>query len=115
MAEAPERTGPELLPPAAEKDPVLGTGYSEAGAPSLLRAWCYLVWLSWQRQARARQMVWIALGLLVFAVALVAVNTAAGQWGMGHWRWPYRRGHTYAEWVNEVQVVLAAVHRSPEA
>jgi hypothetical protein len=51
-----------------------------AYGPSPWRAWCYLVLLSWQRQARARQMVWIALGLLAFAVALVAVLTAADFW-----------------------------------
>jgi ABC-type transport system involved in multi-copper enzyme maturation permease subunit len=69
-------------------------GYADRGAaapdlasPSAARAWCYLVWLCWQRQARARQMVWIALGLLGFTATLVALNTAAGRWTMGHWRW----------------------------
>ncbi|MCI0461879.1 MAG: ABC transporter permease [Gemmataceae bacterium] len=60
------------------------------GAPvtgSAWRAWCYLIWLCLQRQARARQMVWIALALLVFSAALVALNTAAGRWGMHQWRW----------------------------
>jgi ABC-type transport system involved in multi-copper enzyme maturation permease subunit len=51
-------------------------------APSAWRAWFYLVWLSWQRQARARQMVWIALGLLGFMAAFVAFNTAAGYWDL---------------------------------
>ena len=50
-------------------------------SPRLWRAWCYLVLLSWQRQARARQMVWIALGLLAFSAALIAINTAADRWG----------------------------------
>jgi ABC-2 type transport system permease protein len=54
----------------------------EISAPqtSLLRAWCYLVLLSWRRQARARQMVWIALGLLAFTTAMTAVATAADLW-----------------------------------
>ena len=47
---------------------------------SLLRAWCYLVTLSWRRQARARQMVWIALGLLAFTTAMTAVANAADLW-----------------------------------
>src|SRR5437879_491772 len=57
---------------------------------SPVRAWGYLIWLSLQRQARARQMVWIALGLLVFATVLVAINTAGGRWGMDYWRMPRR-------------------------
>lgn len=55
-------------------------------ASSSLHAWLYLVRLSWQRQARARQMVWLALGLLAFAVAFTAINTAGGWWGMQNWR-----------------------------
>ena len=45
--------------------------------PSLWRAWCYLVLLSWRRQARARQMVWIALGLLAFTTAMTGMASAA--------------------------------------
>ena len=47
---------------------------------SAARAWLYLVWLSWQRQARARQMVWIALILLALTATIVALITAAGRW-----------------------------------
>jgi ABC-2 type transport system permease protein len=47
---------------------------------SLWSAWCYLVLLSWRRQARARQMVWIALGLLAFTTAMTAVATAGDLW-----------------------------------
>src|ERR1017187_10053206 len=47
---------------------------------SLLRAWWFLVLLSWRRQARARQMVWIALGLLAFTTAMTAVAAAADLW-----------------------------------
>jgi ABC-type transport system involved in multi-copper enzyme maturation permease subunit len=47
-----------------------------------LRAWCYLVVLSWQRQARAHFMVWIALGLLAFTLFVVGLNTWAGNWDM---------------------------------
>jgi ABC-2 type transport system permease protein len=67
-------------------------------SPSVFRAWLYIVSLSWQRQARARQMVWIALILLGLTVSLVAVNTAAGRWGMDHWRSPQGYGLTFQQW-----------------
>ncbi len=76
MSTFPEQT---TLPPHA----ALRTPHS---APSAWRAWCYLVWLSWQRQARARQMVWIAVGLLAFTAAVVAVNTTGRWWDMNNWR-----------------------------
>jgi ABC-type transport system involved in multi-copper enzyme maturation permease subunit len=80
---------------------------------SALRAWFYLIGLSWQRQARARQMVWIALGLLVFASGFVAVQTAAGRWNLGSRRWntigPNRDGPTYKQWADDVQALLLAV------
>ena len=55
-------------------------------APSLWRAWWFLVLLSFRRQARARQMVWIALGLLAFIGAMTAVATAADQWHRPRYR-----------------------------
>lgn len=76
---------------------------------SPVRAWCYLVWLSWQRQARARQMVWIALALLVFSLVVVALNTTAGRWGMHRWRFFGRRGPSYAEWLTNSEAVWRAV------
>ncbi len=48
---------------------------SKTGAPSPLRAWLALVALSIRRQARMRQMVWIAVGLL----GLVLVGILAGR------------------------------------
>jgi ABC-type transport system involved in multi-copper enzyme maturation permease subunit len=79
----------------------------------LFRALLYLIGLSWQRQARARQMVWIALGLLVFAAGFVALQTAAGRWNLGSRRWnvvgPNREGPTYKKWADEVQSLLLAV------
>jgi len=68
-------------------------------APSLGRAWCYLVALSFRRQARARQMVWIALGLLGFIAAMTAVATAADQW----------RRPRYRQIVAERQAMIDAV------
>ena len=58
------------------------------GEPSPVRAWFYLVLLSWQRQLRARQMVWIALTLLVFAVLFVGFLTLQGRWDLHNRRWP---------------------------
>ena len=82
---------------------------------SAWRAWRALVWMSLQRQARARQMVWIALGLLAFAVAFVAIQTKAGRWGMHQWRYPRRDGATYLTWVNQTQTLAGAIQRSPGA
>ena len=50
-------------------------------APSPLRAWFALVALSVRRQARMRQMVWIALGLLALTVAIVAAVHYESGWG----------------------------------
>jgi ABC-type transport system involved in multi-copper enzyme maturation permease subunit len=59
--------------------------------------------------------VWIALLLLLFCVAWVGLWTRLGLWGMHHWRYPWRNGHTIATWVDEVQIVESVVHRSPGA
>jgi ABC-2 type transport system permease protein len=72
------------------------------------RAWCYLVWLSWRRQARASQMVWIALALLGFTTALSAIFTARGAWSMRYWRWPYRQGPTFLQWADQIQILMSA-------
>jgi hypothetical protein len=77
------------------------------GQPSALRAWLALVWLSWLRQARLRQMVAIALLLLAFAVFLVVIYTALGAWSMRPWRYPYRQGPTYAQWADQSQILFA--------
>lgn len=49
--------------------------------PSRLRAWLFLVQLSFRRQAQLRQLVWMSLGLLAIAVTVIALVTAAGRWG----------------------------------
>lgn len=76
---------------------------------SALRAWLFLVWLSWQRQARARQMVWIALALLVFSGVVVALNTAAGRWGMSHWRFRETFGLTLQTWLTHSEAAWQAI------
>jgi len=57
-------------------------------------------------------MVWIALGLLVFAVLMVIFNTMADRWSMQRWRWPYRTGPTFAQWADEIQVLLSVTDHS---
>jgi ABC-type Na+ efflux pump permease subunit len=62
-------------------------------------------------------MVWIALGLMAFSTALVAVNTAAGRWGMHDWRHPRRAAphefrQTYLTWANDLQAFTALTDRS---
>ncbi|MHB1422921.1 MAG: ABC transporter permease [Gemmataceae bacterium] len=74
---------------------------------SSARAWCYLVRLSWRRQARSQQMVWIAVGLLAFAAAWVAIVTAMDKWSMKNDRWPFRQGQTLAQWADGMQEVLS--------
>jgi ABC-2 type transport system permease protein len=90
---------------------------------SLFRAWRALVWLSLRRQAKAQQMVWMALGLMAVAVVLVAFNTALGRWGMHHWRYPGPPGQmpipgprtNLLNWTTEVEVVTGVIFRAPEA
>jgi ABC-type transport system involved in multi-copper enzyme maturation permease subunit len=48
-------------------------------APSAWRAWWFLVRLSFRRQLRLRDMVWVALGLLAFSSLLVAFLNLSGQ------------------------------------
>lgn len=66
----PIRTSPAPAPPAG----------------SLARAWLYLVVLGLRRQARARQMVGIAVALLVFTATIIAVVRAAGGWDVANRR-----------------------------
>jgi len=66
--------------------------------PSPWRAWFYLLRTSWQRQARAHLMVWIAAGLLLFLTIFVALITAREVWDVRTWRQPRRGGLTFSEW-----------------
>ncbi|HEY7330516.1 MAG TPA: ABC transporter permease subunit [Gemmataceae bacterium] len=86
---------------------VLGALAVNRAGLSRTRAWCYLVWLSWQRQARAAQMVWIAVGLLLFVVSLEAIFTSMNAWSMRNWRWPYRQGPTFLQWADEIQILTS--------
>jgi ABC-2 type transport system permease protein len=87
--------------------------------PSPLRAWCYLVWLSWQRQLRTREMVWIALALLTFAALFVGFNTLVGRWDIHNRQYsvlvqvPNRNGPTYRQWADSTQILLWSTPRAP--
>jgi hypothetical protein len=84
---APEKESQENRPSVGI---VLDGSVAPAQAASALRAWCYLVWFCIQRQARARQMVWIALALLGLSATVIALNTMADRWSMASWGWVWR-------------------------
>ncbi len=65
--------------------------------PTTFRAWCYLVWLSTQRQARSRQMVWIALALLAIVLIFTKLWTASRRWGIDY-RHAAESGAIYQQW-----------------
>jgi ABC-type transport system involved in multi-copper enzyme maturation permease subunit len=77
------------------------------------RAWLALVRVSWQRQARAHLMVWIALGLLGFMALLIAFFSAGGAWDWRNWRSPPRRGLPQGQWVNGVVLAQYALPLDP--
>jgi ABC-type transport system involved in multi-copper enzyme maturation permease subunit len=76
---------------------------AEVSVAAPWRSWCYLVWLSFQREARARFMLWISLGLLFLTAFVVTLATQAGRWGMGHWRYPFRTGTSYRAYAFVIQ------------
>ena len=63
--------------------------------PLSWRAWCYLVWLSFQRQARAHLMVWIALGLLGLTLLVIIRRNASRSLEHGQLDLPAGKGPTY--------------------
>ncbi len=75
---------------------------------STTRAFFFLIWLSFQRQARAHLMVWISLGLLGLSLLIVGINTSAGRMSMAHWRMPRGKGLNQKE---RLQVFNAAASR----
>jgi ABC-2 type transport system permease protein len=77
--------------------------------PSAWRAWVFLIRTSWQRQARAQLMVWIAIGLLAFTALWVGLITARGVWDIRNWRQPRRGGMTLEEWVFYTRFAPASV------
>src|SRR4051794_10431107 len=92
----------ESTPDPREAPPMMDSPQSTLVAPPApahpVRAWLALVWLSLQRQARMRQMIWMALGLLFFSVLLVAFITSVGDWTIRYHRIPFREGPTLVRW-----------------
>ncbi len=80
--------------------------------PTAGRAWLALIRVSWQRQARARMMVLIALGLLAFMTFLVAIITPRA-WDWRYWRSPPRRGLSYEQWQYPLALARNAVPLDP--
>lgn len=76
------------------------------------RAWLALVRVSWQRQARAHLMVWIALGLLAFMALLIAFISPRA-WDWWQWRSPPRRGMPHGQWVYSIVLAQNAVPLDP--
>src|ERR1017187_7354095 len=66
-------------------------------SPSPWRAWLFLVRLSFQRQARAHLMVWIALGLLGLSLLIVGIGTQSGRWTLLNKTHRPGKGPTYKE------------------
>ncbi|MSQ95772.1 MAG: ABC transporter permease [Gemmataceae bacterium] len=79
------------------------------------RAWCFLVWLSFQRQARAHLMVWIALGLLGLSLLIVGIQTQAGRWTMAGWSHPRGKGVSHAQHVDHVGFAGMLPWHEPQA
>jgi ABC-2 type transport system permease protein len=77
------------------------------GVYSSLRAWLYLVRLSWQRQARVRIMVWVSLALLAASGLITGVITLKFGWSSQtrtmRWQAP---GLTYEGAFQEVDTLL---------
>src|SRR5262249_48794108 len=93
----------------------MGEGVKEA-TPVILsswRAWLALVRVSWQRQARAHLMVWIALGLLGVMALLIVVISARGGWEWQTWGSPPRRGLEQRQWADGVVVAQHALPLDP--
>ena len=80
--------------------------------PSPWTAWLALVRISWQRQARAHLMVWIAVGLLGFMTLLVAFISPRA-WDWWNWRSPPRRGLPQGAWVSAVTHAQNALPLDP--
>lgn len=80
-------------------------------APNMLRAWLTLVALSVKRQARFRQMVGIALGLLVMVTLFVGVNSYFDRWNFGRLRVrPYRESlNTHLVRLTQQQAMVGRV------
>jgi hypothetical protein len=78
--------------------------------PSAWRAWWALVWLSLVRQAQARQMVVLAVGLVIVATLVVGFCTLLGIWDVARWQWPPRSEVPLAQSNDGLQATIALAH-----
>src|SRR5262249_47927651 len=69
---------------------------------SIARAWLELVWLSLRRQARMRQMLMVAVTLMILAVVLAAVISYFRGWSL-HGSRPRPFAPTYQQSVNHMR------------
>jgi ABC-type transport system involved in multi-copper enzyme maturation permease subunit len=99
--EAASRSGDIAPEPPPESD----AAPAQPHAGSRVRAFFYLIWLSWQRQARMHLLLWIALGLLALTAFVVYVIERQGRWTMADWRFPNRSGLPYRQYFDEVESV----------
>ena len=65
------------------------------------------MWLSWQRQARAQQMVWIALGLLAFVGIVGGDLDGARRLEHAALALAVPQGPTLVQWADEIQVLMS--------
>jgi ABC-type transport system involved in multi-copper enzyme maturation permease subunit len=79
--------------------------------PTPVRAWAFLVGFAIRRQARVRQMVGIAIGLLVICLLLVGAFTVSGGW-WDRYEWRLERAKPYAMEQFGGALVHAAVDQS---
>ncbi|HEX3150209.1 MAG TPA: ABC transporter permease subunit [Gemmataceae bacterium] len=77
---------------------------------SAFRAFVFLVGFAIRRQARVRQMVGIAIGLLLICLLLVATFSASGGWDRYQWR--LDRQKPYAQAQMNGALVYAAIDQS---
>jgi ABC-type transport system involved in multi-copper enzyme maturation permease subunit len=87
-------------------DPLLETGSAGSSSISMLTAWLYLVRFSLERQARLRQMVWIALALLILMCTVVGLVTLGNRWTVKHWQWGWVRNPPPAGNINRGPIDL---------
>lgn len=85
---------------------------SEIAKASPLRAWCFLVYLCWQRQLRSQLTVWFALILLLFSATAVGLQTARDRWGMDHWREPRGKGPSFRMHAEHLEAMNAGLPMS---
>lgn len=86
--------------------PLLDSGSAGSSSISQFTAWLYLVRFSLERQARLRQMVWIALALLVLMATVVGLVTMGNRWTVKHWPWGWVRNPPPAANVNHGPIDL---------